>query len=96
MIRYPWSNGEAVYLPIPKCATTSMRGWCVQGGWEKITTGTPDLPAFAFIRHPVDRWFSGVSEYAVHNTVEPGRMVYDQHTRPQIEYLRDYLQRPGR
>ena len=98
LIRYPWTNGSVVYLPIPKCGTTSMFSWIKPAGWEKRTT-LPDLPAFAIVRDPVDRWFSGVNEYAVNqrkdyqgllDEARAGRMVFDQHTRPQAAFLDDY------
>lgn len=85
------------YIPIPKVGTTSLRKtftpWRATDDYAKIQ---PPMPGFALIRNPVDRWFSGVHEYSVNSkipveelleTARRGSLVFDNHTRPQVEYV---------
>jgi hypothetical protein len=69
---------------------------CHDAGWERITTHIPIGHDFAIVRHPVDRWFSGINEYIINNRLDPdeviskartGRLVFDQHTVPQTDYV---------
>lgn len=91
------TNGEWVYIPIPKNASSSIKEVL---GWKEndFHTFTCHTPAFAVIRNPVDRWFSGINQYAVRyddanygrilaNVKEGGYPVYDEHTMRQTDYL---------
>jgi hypothetical protein len=69
---------------------------CQEAGWQRVTDRTPEGHHFMIVRNPVDRWFSGVNEYVVNNRLDrddvirqayAGRMVFDQHTVPQMGYL---------
>jgi hypothetical protein len=51
---------------------------------------------FAVVRHPVDRWYSGVHQYVRNNRLDAesvfeearrGRFEFDVHTWPQVRFL---------
>jgi hypothetical protein len=69
-------------------------GWTGVNVWKHAYT----QPGFAVIRHPVDRWFSGVKQYVyqtkhtdyetcLQTVLDGGWPVFDQHTIPQRDYL---------
>lgn len=97
MIGEGLTNGEWVYVPIPKNANTAHRQ--ALSDWETTTWHyeTHGLRSWAVIRHPVDRYFSGVAQYAFRTKSDPehlldgveagGWPVLDEHTARQTDYL---------
>lgn len=89
---------DACYVPIPKVATNSLRATFPEWRAEDHTEGV-DIDGFAFVRNPVDRWFSGIAEATFHHDPDrdydsmldaardTGRFVWDNHTRPQVDFL---------
>ena len=91
------TNGEQVYLPIPKNASTSIK----QGlkAWESANYANKrcPLPGFVVVRDPISRWFSGVAEYARRNEQDYDRLldfveaggwpVFDEHTMRQSDFI---------
>lgn len=99
------TDGAAMYVPIPKVASTSLRktfpDWRATDEWPP---GGCPLPGFILIRDPVDRWFSGVFQTGTypHPTYDElldearstGRLEWDNHTKPQAAFVRGYVDRP--
>lgn len=89
------------YVPIPKCGTNSLRATFPEWRAEDRKEGF-NVPGFALVRNPVDRWFSGIAEATFHHDPDrdydtmldtarnTGKMVWDNHTRPQAEFLHDF------
>lgn len=97
LIGHCFTNGEAVYVPIPKNGSTSIKQAL---DWE-FTIDYANYPCplsgFVVIRDPVSRWFSGVAQHAVRfgedydrllDEVEAGRWpVLDEHTQRQTDFI---------
>jgi hypothetical protein len=89
-------SGSDVYVHIPKCASTSLKDTL---RWEYSPRPVAGR-AFAVVRDPVDRWFSGVRQFVVRNggdyddlldQVEAGRSpVFDEHTWRQTDFLEPF------
>lgn len=89
------------YVPIPKCATNSLRATFPEWRSEDHKTGV-DIAGFAIVRHPVDRWHSGIAEATFHHDPDRDydtmldvarnehRFQWDNHTRPQADFLRAF------
>ena len=86
------------YVPIPKNGTSSLRATLYEWRAEDTRLGIPDLPGWVFIRHPVERWFSGLKEATFHHgygrnwddmvaAAYDGKFVWDNHTRPQVQFV---------
>ncbi len=93
------TNGEVVYVPIPKNASSSHNATLKQG-WVRLhfNDEASPYPAYVVVRHPVDRWFAGASTYSrrgkgkdletMVEEVKAGRNpVYDEHTMRQSDYI---------
>lgn len=92
-----WRQG---YVPIPKCATNSLRATFPE--WRATDDYEGGAHLFALIRDPVDRWFSGIAEATFHYDPDrdydtmldvartEGRFVWDQHTQPQASFVNGY------
>lgn len=73
MLGWAYTNDHWAYIPIPKCASTSMRALVKEppdgGIWWRQTDEWKihpcPLPAFVVVRNPVERFFSGVLEHAI-------------------------------
>lgn len=84
-----------VFVPIPKCASTSVKDALVSKKWER-TLRVPG-EAFAVVRDPVDRYFAGVWQYAhryhhdynelLDKVERDGVRCFDEHTVPQTHFL---------
>lgn len=92
---------DCMYVPIPKCGTNSLRATFPEWRAEDHKQGV-DIAGFALVRNPVDRWFSGIAEATHHYDPDrdydsmldaardEGRFVWDNHTRPQSEFLHHF------
>ncbi len=92
---------DCMYVPIPKVATNSLRATFPEWRAEDHKNGI-DIPGFALVRDPVDRWFSGIAEATFHHDPDrdydtmlqiardEGKFVWDNHTRPQSEFLTEF------
>ena len=93
------TNGEVVYVPIPKNASSSHNATLRQG-WIRhhFNSEASPYPAYVVIRDPIDRWFAGASTYSrrgkgkdletMVEEVKGGRNpVYDEHTMRQSDYI---------
>ena len=67
----------------------------MDAGWSQTQ---PVGMEFAIVRHPVDRWWSGVHQYHLNNSVphkhlfdqaRGGKFHFDQHTQPQVSQIPD-------
>jgi hypothetical protein len=101
-VRSVITNGEAFYVPIPKCATNSLR--LTFPDWRSTNEYRSEwdhLPGFALVRNPVDRWFSAAAEISkghlpalswdkLMNRARNGVFEVDAHTLPQSLYLEHY------
>lgn len=93
-------NGEAAYVHIPKNASTAIKDTLRPAGWRHtlayVNAPCP-MPAFAVVRDPVDRFFSGVWQYALRNDrnyellldiIADGKYpVLDEHTQRQSDFI---------
>jgi hypothetical protein len=92
-----YTNRRSVYLPIPKNASTTVRqalGWRQTTEW--VNRPCP-LPGFVVVRDPIDRYFSGVAEYAKRSNQDYDRLldrveaggwpVFDEHTMRQSDFI---------
>ena len=86
-------KGQVVWIPIPKNASTAHRNLFKANGWSHIQYADHliEQEAYVVIRHPVQRWFSGVRQALkggmVETVLEGGWPVFDQHTMRQTDYL---------
>lgn len=92
---------DCLYVPIPKNGTNSLRATFPDWRAEDHKRGI-DIDGFALIRHPINRWFSGIAEATFHHDPDrdydtmldiarrDGRFVWDNHTRPQTQFLHDF------
>jgi hypothetical protein len=93
-----FTNGEVVYVPIPKNGSSSHNS--VFGvGWTRINFSAEacDLLAYIPVRHPIDRWFAGTDTYSrrmtrpfddlVADAKAGGPLVFDEHTMRQSDYI---------
>jgi hypothetical protein len=96
-----WSSpqGDTRYLPILKCAHSSLEEWCVEQGWHKTNYITDPAPKnaryFIVLRDPLDRWCSGIDMYLISQNLAwqsisdamwnlmLNQLVFDAHTIPQ-------------
>lgn len=64
-IGYGLTNGEVIYVPIPKNASTAHHGMMKSKGWQNIyfRTDVSPLPGYVVVRDPIDRWYSGAKQY---------------------------------
>jgi hypothetical protein len=87
------------YMPVSKCMSTSLSGWCQQHGWNIVTdfndSSNSNCRYVVVLRDPVDRWCAGIEMYL--NTEHKGfdqlsdsawsvcldRMIMDPHTERQ-------------
>ena len=100
------TDGEWVWVPIPKNATSAHRKLFIDHGWAKFYYGrtVTHLPAYIPIREPIARWFSGVAQHSArrgdlyNNIIEDvlggGWPVLDDHTMPQTEFLLSTISDP--
>ena len=91
------TDGEQVYVPIPKNASTTVRQ--ALKAWDEASYANEPcpLPGFVVVRDPISRWFSGVAEYArrtdedynvLLDRVEAGGWpVFDEHTMRQTDFI---------
>lgn len=92
-----------IYVPIPKnastfCANTvgERLGWREPLNFRQSYRVKTKIP-FIVIRDPIERWITGITEFIVRSNLENNwinlnvfkNIVFDEHTIPQIEYLRD-------
>lgn len=83
------TDGTRGLILIPKVASTSLR----EALEWKETNQTDGLDLFAFIRDPVDRWFSGITERfgsvspLIVGLAKGGCFEWDGYTRAQSTYL---------
>lgn len=90
-IGHHFTNGRVAFVTIPKNASSSIKMPLIQAGFVPSTEHT-DLPTFAVVRDPVDRYWSGVREFEhrnkwfVNHQREPIR-VWDEHTMHQHVFL---------
>jgi hypothetical protein len=94
---YPTTKGNRCFIKIPKCGTTTITKVLVdREGWA--THREPwidtDWDMAALVRHPVDRWISGMAQYlhngqrhivSVDQAIE--KMEHDTHTSPQSKWM---------
>lgn len=91
-----YTNGRIAWVPVFKNASTSIKQAVIEAGWSQTTSTYEDT--FAVVRHPVDRWWSGIHQYHLNNQIphselfeeaQGGKFVFDQHTKPQDEQIPD-------
>jgi len=100
------SNGEWVWVPIPKNASSAHRGVLTTAGWDKAEYGrtVTHLPAYIPVRDPISRWFSGAAQYAtrpgqrldslVDDVLEGRWPVFDEHTMRQTDFVPSTISDP--
>ena len=105
------TDGTVIYVPIPKVGSTSHRSAFRRAGWEPASFGVSveTREAYIPIRHPVERWFSGLDQYArterrsydellerfVAGTSQGQPYpVFDENTAPQADYIFRVLANP--
>ena len=94
---FPLHKDGRCFIKIPKVGSTTANQVLKAGlGWE-VCEGKmvdPDWECVALVRHPVDRWISGMSQWAqgasaqrvpLEESLE--KMVFDVHTQPQAWWL---------
>lgn len=84
-----WTDGYRAFVNIPRCASTTITAVLAENGWHKSDDPT-DLPAWAVVRDPYDRYWSGVREYEKRHNRHADRSivrVWDEHTLPQYVFL---------
>ena len=93
------TDGHDFYVPIPKCASSSLRH-CFPD-WRGVDKfeGDPDN-GWVVVRHPVERWFSAMAETAkeperpfellLDEVRATGKLVYDAHSAPQWNYVKAF------
>lgn len=94
------TNGEFIYVPIPKNASSAHNGMLKTHGWERIFFHSEITmrPAYVVVRHPVDRWYSGASQYErrgkgqgiewmIEQVKEGRNPVWDEHTFRQSDFV---------
>jgi hypothetical protein len=101
--QYIRSNGNLIYIAIPKCASSSLKEVFKDLGWSTIPKENKNkfenCKLFAVIRHPLDRWISGFTQYfyrnknndlkLIYQNIDPyvRNIVYDIHQMKQSEFL---------
>lgn len=83
------------YLPIPKCASTSIQK--AIGSSEQNKTHLPKYPSFTVVRNPLDRFYSGYHELIKRELFKgtPQQLLdkiskegfFDPHIIPQMHYI---------
>lgn len=90
-IGHHWTDGAKAYVNIPRCASASIKTSITDAGWYEATGPiAPGMPAMAVIRHPYDRYWSGVREFEARHGRSADRSivrVWDEHTMPQYVFL---------
>ncbi len=94
------TNGQIIYVPIPKNASSAHNGMFKGEGWQRIFfhSEITRTPAYVVVRHPVDRWYSGAAQYTlrgkgkdldgmIEEVKEGGNPVYDEHTFRQSDFI---------
>ena len=96
------TNGRIIYVPIPKNASSAHNGMFKTEGrtWSRtfFHSEVALQPAYVPVRHPVDRWYSGINTYErrgkgkglediVKEVLEGHSPVYDEHTFKQSDFI---------
>ena len=96
------TNGRIIYVPIPKNASSAHNGMFREEGrvWQRIFfhSEVAPHPAYVVVRHPVDRWYSGINTYerrgkgkdledVVKDVLDGRSPVYDEHTFRQSDFI---------
>ena len=95
----PLRSGTRGHLKVPKCGTNTIRRVLInKNGWHVCHDELLDteLDWTALVRHPVDRWLSGIAQ--MYNKRAAGvdidealaTMVHDVHTTRQCDWLRGF------
>ena len=94
------------YIPIPKNSSTLLRQIFINMGYTNKNTIIDNERVIICLRDPIDRWFSGITEYVHRHYFETGLLsklsdanikkifkekIYDEHTYPQTYFLPNNL-----
>ena len=91
-------DGRRAHLKIPKCGSRTVQYVLHRrDGWSVYTDPLEtDLQWTALVRHPVDRWLSGIAQCYDESAIKldmdqaVAHMVHDIHTTPQASWLRGF------
>ena len=97
----PLKTGDRVHLMVPKCGTNTLTEVLEKrNNWERYRDLKFDSKwkYTAVVRHPVDRWVSGIMQYEQdgrqrqHGPVDHAieKMVFDCHTAKQSDWIRGF------
>ena len=94
------TDGDSIYVPIPKNGSSSHRVMFQNEGWEKLYFGSDawDREAYVPVRHPVDRWLSGAYqrsrrpgrgtiEEMAQSVIDGAHPVLDENTMAQMDFM---------
>lgn len=103
---YPIINSKKFYVNIPKNATNWAKGWAKKNNlrisnYHATNLLEQDYQPIIFLREPLDRWYSGITEYLHRYGVVPTnyqfsedilsllleRVAFDEHTEEQALFL---------
>lgn len=93
-----WYSDTVGYVNIPKNASSTVKGYLIPLGWTPSTTMIECEKYFTILRDPIDRWVSGMAQFAVghlNNFTIPieeifETVTFDDHTEKQTYFLQPF------